>query len=81
MLRSHYPALVLTLDELQHMIGAEMGATYAASTLIWARQIYEGRFDYAAVTTSTVEDLLGREPVHLDAWAVAHRQELLDQLS
>ncbi|MEU1624911.1 hypothetical protein ABZ746_06085 [Streptomyces sp. NPDC020096] len=33
-----------------------------------------------AVTTSTVRDLLGREPIHLSAWATAHRQELLDQL-
>ncbi|WP_181805831.1 NmrA family NAD(P)-binding protein [Streptomyces shenzhenensis] len=82
------PAVVLTPDELQHMIDAGLDATpagmdaaYAASTLVWARQVYEGRFDYAAVTTSTVEDLLGRDPVRLGAWAAAHRQELLDQLS
>ncbi|WP_217546684.1 NmrA family NAD(P)-binding protein [Streptomyces sp. GbtcB6] len=82
------PALVLTPDELQRMIDAGldtvppgMDAAYAASTLIWARQTYEGRFDYSAVTTGTVRDLLGREPVHLGSWATAHRQELLDQLS
>lgn len=60
---------------------ASHAAGYAASTLIWARQTYEGRMDYSAVTTSTVQDLLGREPVHLAQWATAHRQELLDQLS
>jgi uncharacterized protein YbjT (DUF2867 family) len=82
------PALVLTPDDLQRMIDAglntapaNMDAAYAASTLIWARQTYEGRMDYSAVTTSTVQDLLGREPIHLDSWATAHRQELLDQLS
>ncbi|MFG2863586.1 NmrA family NAD(P)-binding protein [Streptomyces sioyaensis] len=82
------PALVLTPDDLQQMIDAgldtapaKMDAAYAASTLIWARQTYEGRMDYSAVTTSTVQDLLGREPIHLDSWATTHRQELLDQLS
>jgi uncharacterized protein YbjT (DUF2867 family) len=82
------PALVLTPDDLQHMIDAgldvapaDMDAAYAASTLIWARQTYEGRMDYSAVTTSTVQELLGREPIHLGSWATAHRQELLDQLS
>ncbi|MFD4411444.1 NmrA family NAD(P)-binding protein [Streptomyces sp. NPDC058475] len=82
------PALLLTPDDLQRMIDAgldtapaTMDAGYAASTLIWARQTYEGRFDYSAVTTSAVQDLLGREPVHLDSWATAHRQELLEQLS
>ncbi|MFI2183862.1 NmrA family NAD(P)-binding protein [Streptomyces sioyaensis] len=81
------PALVLTPDDLQRMIDAglntapaNMDATYAASTLTWARQNYEGRMDYSAVTTSTVQDLLGREPIHLDSWATTHRQELLDQL-
>ncbi|SOE08188.1 hypothetical protein [Streptomyces sp. Ag109_G2-15] len=60
---------------------ANMDAAYAASTLIWARQTYEGRMDYSAVTTSTVQELLGREPIHLGSWATAHQQELLDQLS
>lgn len=81
------PALVLTPDDLQRMIDAgldtapaNMDAAYAASTLIWARQTYEGRFDYSAVTTGTVQDLLGREPIHFASWATAHRQELLEQL-
>ena len=81
------PALILTPDDMQRMVEAGeaiapsyMDAAYAASTLIWARQTYEGRMDYSAVTTGTVQDLLGREPVHLASWATAHRQELLDQL-
>ncbi|MGW6151664.1 hypothetical protein ACWFRM_00760 [Streptomyces sp. NPDC055144] len=58
-----------------------MDTTYVASTLIWALQTYEGRMDYSAVTTSTVQDLLGREPIHLDSWATTPRQESLDQMS
>jgi len=81
------PALILTPDDVQRMIEAGeaitpsyMDAAYAASTLIWTRQTYEGRMAYSAVTTSTVQDLLGRQPTHLGSWATAHRQELLDQL-
>lgn len=81
------PALVITPDDLMRMIEAgldtapaNMDAAYAASTLVWARQTYEGRMDYSAVTTSTVKDLLGCEPIHFASWATAHRQELLDQL-
>jgi NAD(P)H dehydrogenase (quinone) len=33
--------------------------------------------DYAAVATTTVEDLLGRPPMHLADWAVRHRDALL----
>lgn len=81
------PAHVLTPADLLHMIEAgeditpaTMDAAYAASTLTWVRQTYEGRMRYSAVTTSTVQDLLGREPIHLSSWASAHRQELLNQL-
>jgi uncharacterized protein YbjT (DUF2867 family) len=81
------PAQVLTPDDLPRKAEAAEGvapsymdAAYAASTLTWVRQTYEGRMDYSAVTTSTVQDLLGREPIHLGSWATAHRQELLDQL-
>jgi NAD(P)H dehydrogenase (quinone) len=81
------PALILTPDDMQRMVEAgesiapsSMDAAYAASTLIWARQTYEGRMGYSAVTTSTVQDLVGRQPTHLGSWATAHRQELLDQL-
>jgi NAD(P)H dehydrogenase (quinone) len=81
------PAQILNPDDLLRIIEAgenvapaNMDSAYAASTLIWARQTYQGRMDYSAVTTSTVQDLLGREPTHLASWATAHRQELLDQL-
>ncbi|WP_093465591.1 hypothetical protein [Streptomyces melanosporofaciens] len=46
-----------------------MDTAYAASAPTWVRQPYEGRMDYSAVTSSTVRDLLGREPVHLSSWA------------
>ena len=81
------PARVLNPDDLLRMVEAgesvapaNMDSAYAASTLIWARQTYQGRMDYSAVTTNTVQDLLGREPTHLASWATAHRQELIDQL-
>ncbi|MGW1877939.1 NmrA family NAD(P)-binding protein [Streptomyces sp. NPDC001975] len=81
------PAVVITPDDLTRMIEGgldtapdTMDDAYAASTLVWVRQTYEGRLDYSQVTTGTVQDLLGREPIHFAAWATAHRQELLAQL-
>ena len=53
---------------------------YAASALNWLEQTYDGRMDYSAVTTTTIKDLLGREPTHLVDWAVSHRPVLLRQL-
>jgi uncharacterized protein YbjT (DUF2867 family) len=52
-------------------------ATYAASTLEWMRQTYDGRMDYSAVATTTVQDLLGRPPLGLRAWAELHRNAVL----
>ncbi|GAA1265845.1 nucleotide-diphosphate-sugar epimerase [Planotetraspora silvatica] len=74
-------ALVMTPDDLLRM-GSDaapsfMEATYAASTLEWLQQTYDGRLDYAAVTTSTIEELLGRPPLHLADWATRNRQALL----
>ncbi|MEU3983921.1 NmrA family NAD(P)-binding protein [Streptomyces sp. NPDC026672] len=81
------PALVVTPGDLRAMAEADPGAApegmdaaYFASTLIAVRQIHEGRLDYAATTTTTVRDLLGREPLHFADWARAHRGELLAQL-
>jgi uncharacterized protein YbjT (DUF2867 family) len=54
-----------------------MEGHYALSTFEWLRQTYDGRMDYSAVTTTTVEDLLGRPPMHLAEWAVRHRDALL----
>jgi hypothetical protein len=54
-----------------------MEGHYALSTFEWLRQTYDGRMDYSAVTTTTVEDLLGRPPMHLVGWAARHRDALL----
>jgi NAD(P)H dehydrogenase (quinone) len=54
-----------------------MEGHYALSTFEWLQQTYDGRMDYAAVATTTVEDLLGRPSMHLAEWAVLHRDELL----
>jgi NAD(P)H dehydrogenase (quinone) len=54
-----------------------MEGHYALSTFEWLKQTYDGRMDYAATTTATVEELLGRPPVHLAEWDVLHRDALL----
>jgi NAD(P)H dehydrogenase (quinone) len=79
------PAEVLTPDEILQAVTAGVATTpsfmeghYALSTFEWLRQTHDGRMDYAAVTTTTVEELLGRPPIHLSEWAVRHRDALLD---
>jgi uncharacterized protein YbjT (DUF2867 family) len=79
------PADVFTPDELLEAIAAGLATTpsfmeghYALSTFEWLRQTYDGRMDYAATTTTTVEELLGRPPIHLAEWAVRHREALLE---
>jgi NAD(P)H dehydrogenase (quinone) len=86
-LEREIPALIVTPDDLIKLVEAGevavpsfYDAAYAASALNWLRQTYDGRMDYSAVTTNTVRELLGREPIHLTDWALAHRDELLDQL-
>jgi NAD(P)H dehydrogenase (quinone) len=86
-LEREIPALIFTPDDLIKLVEAGevalpsfYDAAYAASALTWLRQTYDGRMDYSAVTTNTVRELLGREPIHLTDWALAHRDELLDQL-
>jgi NAD(P)H dehydrogenase (quinone) len=78
------PADVFTPDEMLQAVSSGLAATpsfmeghYALSTFEWLRQTYDGRMDYAAVTTTTVEELLGRPPIHLAEWAVRHRDALL----
>src|SRR3954470_4362901 len=78
------PAEVFTPDELLQAVSAGLASTpsfmeghYALSTFEWLRQTYDGRMDYAAVTTTTVEELLGRSPIHLAEWAVRHRDAVL----
>jgi hypothetical protein len=55
-------------------------AAYGLSALNWLQQTYDGRMKYSAITTTTVYDLLGREPMHLRDWAAGHRDDLLAQL-
>ena len=50
---------------------------YAKSQLEWVQQTYDGRMDYGAVATSTVQDLLGRRAMTLRDWVSRHREELL----
>ena len=86
-LEREIPALILTPDDMRNLIEAGQVAipsfydgAYATSALNWLQQTYDGRMNYSAVTTTTVRDLLGRDPIHLTDWALAHRCELLDQL-
>ncbi|HEY2504131.1 MAG TPA: NmrA family NAD(P)-binding protein [Mycobacterium sp.] len=86
-LEREIPALMLTPDDMRNLVEAGQvaapsfyDAAYAASALNWLQQTYDGRMNYSAVTTTTARDLLGREPIHLTDWALAHRHELLDQL-
>jgi hypothetical protein len=78
------PAEMFTPDEMLQAVAAVLASTpsfmeghYALSTFEWLRQTYDGRMDYAARTTTTVEDLLGRPPIKLADWAVAYRDALL----
>jgi NAD(P)H dehydrogenase (quinone) len=77
-------AEVLTPDEMLQAVSAGLASApsfmeghYALSTFEWLRQTYDGRMDYSAVTTTTVEELVGRAPIHLAEWAVRHRDALL----
>jgi NAD(P)H dehydrogenase (quinone) len=74
----------ITPDDMLQAVSDGLVATpsfmeghYALSTFEWLRQTYDGRMDYSAVTTTTVEDLLGRPPEHLAGWAARHRDALL----
>src|SRR3954467_12713670 len=58
---------VMTPDEMLQAVSEGLVATpsfmeghYALSTFEWLRQTHDGRMDYAAITTTTVEELLGR---------------------
>jgi NAD(P)H dehydrogenase (quinone) len=41
--------------------------TYGASVLEWMRQTYDGRLNFAGVTTS-IEELTGEKPRTLEEW-------------
>jgi uncharacterized protein YbjT (DUF2867 family) len=75
---------VVTPDEMLQAVAeglvntpAFMEGHYALSTFEWLRQTHDGRMDYGATTTTTIEDLLGRPPIHLGEWAVRNRDALL----
>jgi NAD(P)H dehydrogenase (quinone) len=74
----------MTPDDLEEQItsGAikvpsNIEANYAASMLEWAHQTYDGRMDFAAVATTTVEDLLGRKPLTLRDWVAGNWKAVL----
>jgi len=60
----------------QVVMPGNIEANYAASMLEWARQTFDGRMDYGAVTTDTVATLLGRPPIKLEDWARQHRSKI-----
>lgn len=49
---------------------------YGASMIEWLRQTYDGRMDYSAVTTDTVERLTLRPATTLAQWAQSNRSAL-----
>ena len=77
-------SVVLTPDDLVAQItsGAMrlppyIEATYGTSMLEWVRQTYDGRMDFGATTTTTVEDLTGRKPLTLREWVARYRDSAL----
>jgi NAD(P)H dehydrogenase (quinone) len=77
-------SVVLTPDDLVAQVtsGAMqlpsyVEANYGASMLEWIRQTYDGRMDFGAITTTTVEDLTGRKPLILREWVVRYRDSVL----
>ena len=84
-LQQKVECVVLTPDDLTALVASgalqpppNIEANYAASMLEWARQTYDGRMDFAAVTTPTVEELLGRKPLALRTWVERNRQAVLE---
>ena len=53
-------------------------ANYAASMIEWSRQTYDGRMDFAAVKTTTMEELQGRKPLTLRAWVDRNSKDVLE---
>ncbi len=74
-LQQKVECVVMTPDDLVGLIASgavkppqNIEANYAASMVEMVRQTYDGRLDFFAVTTTTVEDLLVRKPMTLRAW-------------
>jgi NAD(P)H dehydrogenase (quinone) len=77
-------SVVLTPDDLVAQItsGAMqmpsyVEANYGASILELVRQTYDGRLDFGATTTTTIEDLTGRKPLNLREWVARYRDSVL----
>ena len=77
--------VVMTPDHLTALIASgalqpppNIEANYAASMIEWARHTYDGRMDFGAVTTPTVDELLGRKPLTLRAWVKRNSQAVLE---
>ena len=65
------------LDAKAVPLPAGMDVPFSLSMLELVRQVDDGRLAYAATRTNTIQRLLGREPITLANWAVAHEKELL----
>jgi uncharacterized protein YbjT (DUF2867 family) len=84
-LQQDVECVVMTPDDLAALVASgavqpppNIEANYVASMLEWARQTYDGRMDFAAVTTPTVEDLLGRKPLTLREWVARNSEAVLE---
>ena len=84
-LQQEVDCVVMTPDDLAALIASgavqpppNIEANYAASILEWACQTFDGRMDFAAVTTTTVEDMLGRKPLTLRTWVARNREAVLE---
>src|SRR4029453_14984524 len=84
-LQQEVECVVMTPDHLVALLASgavqpppNIEANYAASMVEWARQTYDGRMDFAAVATTTVEDFLGRQPLTLRAWVARNRKAVLE---
>lgn len=84
-LQQKVECVVMTPDQLVALVASgavqlppNIEANYAAGMLEWARQTYDGRMDFAAVTTTTVEDVIGRKPLTLRAWVARNSKAVLE---
>jgi NAD(P)H dehydrogenase (quinone) len=78
-------AVVLTPQDLLQQVESgsiqmppNIDVNYGASMLEWLQQTFDGRMDFAAVTTTTVEDLTGRKPLRLRDWVRDNRERVIE---
>jgi NAD(P)H dehydrogenase (quinone) len=84
-LQQQMECIVMTPDDLAALIASgavqpppNIEANYAASIIEWARQTYDGRMDFGAVTTTTAEELLGCKPLTLRTWVERSSRAVLE---